>query len=93
MDVISYRPALWLLIGIPLVLVFARDNLLAVDPVAGDVRWQFPHRADILESVNAMMPVVDKDHVFISDCYEVGSALLKVDRTAKPQIVWRDPHS
>lgn len=74
-----------------LVLVFARSGLLGIDPVAGKVRWKFDHRAEILESVNAMVPVVDGDHVLISECYAVGSALLKVDATAAPQIVWRDP--
>ena len=44
--------------GETLVLIFARDSLLAVDPIAGQVRWQFDHRADIIESVNASKPVV-----------------------------------
>jgi outer membrane protein assembly factor BamB len=77
--------------GETLVLIFARGGLLAVDPVAGEVRWRFDHRADTIESVNAMVPVVDGDHVLISECYEVGSALLRVDRARPPQVVWRDP--
>ncbi len=72
-----------------LVLVFARNGLLAIDPVQGQVRWRFDHRASILESVNAMMPVVDGDRVFISECYQVGSALLRVSKDSA-QVVWQD---
>ena len=75
--------------GETLVLVFARSGLMAIDPSAGKVHWQFDHRAAILESVNAIVPVVDGDHVFISECYEVGSVLLKLNRQS-PQVVWRD---
>ncbi|MEM1069646.1 MAG: PQQ-binding-like beta-propeller repeat protein [Planctomycetota bacterium] len=73
-----------------LVLCYARDGLLAVDPSNGDVRWKFSHRAEILESVNAIVPVVKDDLVFVSECYGVGSALLKVTGQAA-NVVWRDP--
>jgi hypothetical protein len=76
--------------GETLVLVFARSGLMAIDPAVGKVRWRFEHRAAILESVNAMMPVVDSNHVFISECYEVGSALLRVDGNSA-RVVWQDP--
>lgn len=76
--------------GETLVLVFARSGLMAIDPKLGEVRWQFGHRADMLESVNAMTPVVDSDHVFISECYQVGSVLLRVDGKSS-QVVWQDP--
>jgi outer membrane protein assembly factor BamB len=76
--------------GETLVLVFARSGLMAIDPVVGKVRWQFEHHAAILESVNAMMPVVDSNHVFISECYEVGGALVRVDGKSA-RVVWQDP--
>lgn len=72
------------------VLVFARGGLLAIDPKIGKVRWRFDHRASILESVNAIVPVVEGNHVFISECYEVGSAVLSVD-TDSAKVVWQDP--
>ncbi|MCG8652424.1 MAG: PQQ-like beta-propeller repeat protein, partial [Pirellulales bacterium] len=72
------------------VLAFARDGLLLIDPRQGKVRWRFDHRAAILESVNAMVPVVVDDHVLISECYEVGSVLLKVTADSH-QVVWQDP--
>ncbi|MFK8114646.1 MAG: PQQ-binding-like beta-propeller repeat protein [Rubripirellula sp.] len=73
-----------------LVLVFARTGLLAIDPVAGKVRWRFHHRAEVLESVNGMVPVVEGSHVFLSECYEVGSVLLDASG-ASPRVVWQDP--
>lgn len=76
--------------GETLVLMFARSGLMAVDPSNGDVRWTFEHRASITESVNAMVPVVDQDRVFISECYEVGSALLKANGKSAT-VVWKDP--
>ncbi|EMI17805.1 Pyrrolo-quinoline quinone [Rhodopirellula maiorica SM1] len=72
------------------VLVYARDNLLCVDPKLGKVLWKYPHRADILESAIAMTPVVDANQVFLSECYQIGSVLLNVtDQQAKE--VWKDP--
>ncbi len=76
--------------GETLVLVFARGGLMAIDPDKGVVRWRFDHRAQILESVNAMVPVVQQDLVFISECYEVGSALLRVGGNSA-DVVWQDP--
>ena len=37
-----------------------------------------------------MVPVVSGDEVFISECYEVGSALVQVSKTM-PRVVWQDP--
>jgi outer membrane protein assembly factor BamB len=90
-DLASYSsPRPIVVAGETLVLIFARSGLMAIDPEQGQVRWQFEHRAEILESVNAMMPVVDSDHVFISECYEVGSALLRVDANSW-KVIWQDP--
>ena len=76
--------------GQTFVLIFARDQLVLVDPDQGQVRWAFPHRADLVESVNAIVPVVDDDLVFISECYQVGGALLRVTPDDY-QVVWQDP--
>jgi hypothetical protein len=43
----------------------------------------------MLESVNASNPVVVDDLVFISECYDVGSSLLKV-RAGGYDVVWAD---
>ena len=76
--------------GTVYVLVFARTGLLLVDPVKCETVWQFEHRASIRDSVNAMVPVVSGDQVFISECYELGSALLQVSKL-QPRVIWKDP--
>lgn len=75
--------------GRPTGLAFLRDGLLAWEPRSGEPIFQFPWRADMLESVNAAVPVVHEDQVFISEAYEVGSALLQVEQ-GLPQVVWQD---
>lgn len=68
---------------------FARGGLLAIDPVESAVKFHYPWRARILESVNASTPVVVGDEVFISETYGPGSTLLKVVGDGY-QIVWKD---
>lgn len=90
-DLASYSsPMLATIAGEELILLFARSGLLAVDPKTAQVRWKFDHRAAILESVNGMVPVVAGDFIFISECYEVGSVLLKAGRDSTT-VVWQDP--
>ncbi len=69
--------------------VFARSGLIGFDPANGKVDFHFPWRAEDLESVNASNPVVAGDHVFISECYGRGSALLKV-KPGGCTVVWSD---
>ena len=68
---------------------FARGGLVGFEPVTGKVDFQYPWRAKILESVNASMPVVVGDEVFISETYGPGSSLLKV-RPGGYDVVWKD---
>jgi len=70
--------------------VFARGGLIGFDPTTGKQDFHYPWRAKILESVNASTPVVVGDEVFVSECYQVGSSLLKV-RPGGYDVVWRDP--
>jgi len=76
--------------GKPFVMLFARGGLLLIDPDDGQVRWRWDHRAAKLESVNAMTPIVDGNRVLISECYEVGAALLEFDELGA-KAVWQDP--
>jgi outer membrane protein assembly factor BamB len=76
--------------GTQMVLLFARSGLMAIDPKAAKVRWKLAHRAAILESVNGIVPLVDGQHIFISECYEVGSVLLKANSDSA-KVVWQDP--
>jgi outer membrane protein assembly factor BamB len=75
--------------GRDVVYMFARGGLMAIDPAKGRTLAQFPWRARKLESVNASSPVVVGDEIFISETYELGSALVRFTGTAF-QEVWSD---
>jgi outer membrane protein assembly factor BamB len=68
---------------------FCRGGLVGFEPASGQVDFHYPWRAEILESVNASMPVVVGDEVFISETYGPGSSLLKVS-PGKHEVVWSD---
>lgn len=68
---------------------YARGGLLAFNPATGKKDFNYPWRARILESVNAMTPVVKGDEVFISETYGPGSSLLKV-KPGGYDVVWKD---
>src|SRR5690606_3632636 len=65
-------------------------GLMAWEPASGQLLFNFPWRAPMLESVNAAMPVVIDDQILISEAYEVGSALLSVKHGQPPSVVWQD---
>ena len=75
--------------GRDVVIVFARGGLLAIDPAKGETIAQFPWRARLLESVNAASPVVVGDEVFISETYELGSALVRLAGNSFEEV-WSD---
>ncbi len=90
-DLASYSsPRLITIQGLTMVLIFAREGLLAVEADAGKPLWHFPYRARSLESVNAMVPVISGSRVLLSECYEIGSVLLEVSREGC-EVVWQDP--
>ena len=68
---------------------FCRGGLLAFEPASGKIDFHYPWRAKSLESVNASMPVVSGDEVFISETYGPGSSLLKVI-PGDYKLVWAD---
>lgn len=68
---------------------FCRGGLVGFEPASGKIDFHYPWRAPILESVNASVPVVVGDEVFISETYGPGSTLLKVE-PGKYSIVWQD---
>ncbi len=69
--------------------VFARGGLVGFDPATGKVDFHYPWRARVLESVNASNPVVAGDLVMISECYGVGSSVLRV-KPGGYDVVWLD---
>jgi outer membrane protein assembly factor BamB len=60
------------------ILCLTRAGLVAIDPPSGKVRFQFPWRSRNNASVNAAVPIVERDHVFLSASYNTGAILLKV---------------
>jgi outer membrane protein assembly factor BamB len=68
---------------------FCRGGLVGFEPASGKLDFHYPWRDAGLESVNASMPVVAGDEVFISETYGPGSTLLKV-APGKHEVVWRD---
>jgi outer membrane protein assembly factor BamB len=69
--------------------MFARGGLMAIDPARGATIANFPWRARNLESVNASSPVVKGDEVFISETYQLGSALVRFTGNAFEEV-WSD---
>jgi len=68
---------------------FARGGLVGFEPASGKLDFHYPWRDKGLESVNASMPVVAGNQVFISETYGPGSSLLSV-APGKGEVVWRD---
>jgi outer membrane protein assembly factor BamB len=68
---------------------FCREGLLGFEPASGKLDFHYPWRAPNLESVNASMPVVAGNQVFISETYGPGSTLLAVS-PGKSNVVWQD---
>lgn len=66
-----------------------RGGLVGFEPATGRVDFEYPWRSRKLESVNASVPVVEGDEVFISETYEIGSSLLKV-RPGGYDLIWKD---
>jgi outer membrane protein assembly factor BamB len=72
-----------------IVFMFARGGLMAIDPEKGETIAHFPWRARLLESVNAATPVVAGNEVFISETYELGSALVRFSGDSFTEV-WSD---
>ncbi|MCI0333366.1 MAG: PQQ-binding-like beta-propeller repeat protein [Planctomycetes bacterium] len=89
-DLASYAsPIVARIDGRDVVFMFARGGLLAIDPGKGQTIASFPWRARLLESVNASTPVMKVNELFISETYELGSALVRFNG-GKFEEVWTD---
>ena len=78
--------------GKPTLLAWMRASLFGLDPRTGKELFSFFWRAKILESVNAATPVViEQDKVLLTECYERGAVLMKVEPgNPKPELIWSD---
>ena len=89
-DLASYTSLTWMDDGQErTLLAWARDNLWGVEPGQGGIKFKFPYRSKKLESVNAMTPVSVDNKIFLSECYENGSALLQL-KDGKIETLWND---
>lgn len=70
-------------------LYLARGGLLGFDPQSGKVEFHHPWRARMLESVNASNPVLVGDRVLLTECYGIGSSLLRI-KTGGVEEIWSD---
>ena len=68
---------------------FCRGGLVGFEPASGKVDFHYPWRDESLESVNASVPVVHDNQVFISETYGVGSSLLEV-APGTHKVLWKD---
>ncbi len=78
--------------GMRTAVFFTRTGLVALDPANGGIRYQYRWRARMAASVNAAVPIVVKDQIFLSASYGTGAILLQVANNAvKP--VWSGDES
>ena len=64
--------------GQRLALFLTRNGFVAVDPVGGGIRYQYPWHSRNRTSVNAATPLVVDDAIFLSACYGTGAVLLRL---------------
>lgn len=73
-------------------LFFTREGLVDADPATGRIRFEQRWRARMAASVNAAVPVVVGDEVFVSSSYATGAALWKIAGDSA-KLVWSGDES
>ena len=68
-------------------LFLTRDRFVGLDPLSGEIFFEYPFGPRERSSVTAATPLVDGDWVFLSACYGAGSTALKM-KSGKPVKVW-----
>ena len=72
-------------------LCLMRQGLVSLNPDTGAENFHYWFRPKVHESVNAARPLVIGNRVFVSVAYQLGSALLEIDKGGKKyREVWRD---
>jgi outer membrane protein assembly factor BamB len=66
-------------------------GLLCLDAKTGEILSATPHRARIAESVNASSPVVVGNHVFVTESYGPGGAMVEIQADFKATPLWKAP--
>jgi outer membrane protein assembly factor BamB len=73
--------------GARTILCLTRAGLVGADPASGKIRFRFPWRSRTNASVNAAVPVVVGDLVFVSASYSTGAVLLRIQGD-QPVKLW-----
>jgi outer membrane protein assembly factor BamB len=79
--------------GVRHVLVLTRAGLVSLDPSNGHVRFRLPWKSRNDASVNAAVPVVAGDLIFISSSYRTGATVLQVTAADKFKQLWSGDES
>ncbi|WP_339910104.1 PQQ-binding-like beta-propeller repeat protein [Symmachiella dynata] len=75
-------------------LALMRPGLVSLDPQTGKINFAYYFRSRIHDSVNAAMPIVVDDQIFLSAAYGVGSVLLQVGADGQSvEEVWKNKDS
>jgi outer membrane protein assembly factor BamB len=74
------------------VFFFTRSGLVGLDPKDGKVRFSKHWRSRIQASVNAAMPLVIGDEVFLTSSYGTGALLLRVSKDGADEV-WKGDDS
>lgn len=76
--------------GREVLVVWGRAKLAGFDLASGELLFEKPFRARLLESVNAASPVIEGNRIFVSECYGPGSLLVELDPQFRIRTVWSD---
>lgn len=74
--------------GVRHIIFFTREGILSLDPATGAERFSKRWRARINASVNAAMPVVVADLLFISSSYNTGAVVHRVRKDGIDEL-WK----
>lgn len=70
----------------------ARGGLLVFEPESGTRITRFPWRSRKYESATACPPIhLGDGYIFISECYDKGSAVLQILSDFSYKVVWENP--
>ena len=67
-------------------LFFTRKGFVALDPLDGAIRFQYPWQSRNRSSVNAATPLVLGDTIFLSACYGTGAIMLRLQGQAFEKV-------
>jgi outer membrane protein assembly factor BamB len=95
-DQISYSsPSLFIIQGVPQIVIVNESTVTGQDPMSGDVWWSFDWPGESNGGASVSQPVlVDDTSLFLSKAYGRGSAMLDFSKSSpptwNPEVKWKD---